>query len=341
MLLFFVFLSSCSEDLTVTSEDVQENIVNYDVIEEILNLGFSKDAIQDMGSYYLVGDITFSKEGRPPAPEFESKQYRSPYLTSDLTIGVKIDSSVPNNWATATRNAMNHWNSNSGSGIYFYETDYYWLSGGVYLYNPQIEVMSDSTAPLPSNTIAAAEFPTSNGEPGYRIRINTDFSACTVTSNLRYFNMIHEFGHCVSLAHSNQGAFFGTLIPGTPTSDSASVMNGGTACTLSSGFSSNDRLAINTLYPSPLSAPQNAYAYHDGDEELEVTWNAVPGATSYRIYTQTATSSGKFIHYRTRTSPSYSRELKVKYRGSYRLLISALNANGEESKFVEPNYSWK
>ncbi|WP_052752798.1 M57 family metalloprotease [Kordia zhangzhouensis] len=339
----FLTIYSCSTDSVQIND---ENVLIEDqtelVFKEIKDLGFSEKDIVDMGSYFLVGnDITFSKTGRPQLAndDMTPKQRRTTYLVSDKTIGVRIDPSLPSNWKTATRNAMAHWNANSGSSIFLYETDYYWPYQGGFLFNPEIEVMNDNAAPLPNNTIAAAEFPTSNGMPGYRIRINLSFSGCSVSNNLRFYNMIHEFGHCLTFAHTNSS--FGSHISGTPTSDSNSVMNGGTACTLSSGLSTGDRTAVNTLYPLQINAPTNVQAYHDGDEELTMTWNAVPGATSYKIYNNIKeTGKTGWYHYRTSSSTSYSRELKLSYRNGYRMMVTAVDANGNESKMVEANYNW-
>ncbi|EDP95200.1 M57 family metalloprotease [Kordia algicida OT-1] len=343
IVMVFFAMFSCSTD---TIETVEESSVLEDqselVLKEIINLGFSEKDILDMGSYFLVGDdIMFSKTGRPQRTDdnMTPKQRRTTYLVDHNTIGVRIDPSLPSNWKTATRDAMNHWNANSGSSIFLYETDYYWPYNGGFLFNPEIEVMSDSSDPLPSSTIAAAEFPTSDGMPGYRVRINLDFNPCTLTNNLRFYNMIHELGHCLTFAHTNTS--FGTHIAGTPTSDSNSVMNGGTACTLSSGLSTGDRTAVDTLYPLGITAPTNVQAYHDGDEELTMTWNAVPGAMSYKIYNNIKeTGKTGWYHYRTRTSNSYSRELKRKFRSGYKMMVTAVDANGNESKMTEANYNW-
>ncbi len=90
------------------------------------------------------------------------------------------------------------------------------------------------------------------------------------------------------------------------------------------------------LYP-----PINAYAYHDGDEELTVTWDAVPSAVEYKIYTEYEGIGTGFKWYRTVKSNQYSRELKAKFRSTYRLKISAVDLYGNETSLVEPRYSWK
>lgn len=343
LIVLFSFFGCSTDQVENVEEEAFVEDHSADVLEEIKSLGFSEKDIVDMGSYYLVGnDITFSKQGRPKFVESngeDGKQRRTTYLVSDKTVGVRIDPGLPQNWKDATRNAMEHWNANSSSSVFLYETDFYWPSQGGFLFNPEIQVMNDGSDPLPNNTIAAAEFPTSNGMPGYRIRINLSFNACSVSNNLRFYNMIHELGHCLTFAHSNSS--FGTHISGTPTSDSNSVMNGGTACTLNSGLSTGDRTAVNTLYPLQIAAPTNVNAYHDGDEELSMTWTAVSGATSYRIYNNiNETGKTGWFHYRTVTSNSYGRELKLKYRAGYRMRVTAIDASGNESKMTEANYSW-
>jgi len=344
LIVLFSFFSCHTDQVENVEEEVAVEDQSADVLEEIKSLGFSEKDIVDMGSYYLVGnDITFAKQGRPQLAKdagITPKQRRTTYLVTDKTIGVRIDPSLPSNWKTATRDAMEHWNANSNSSVFFYEADYYWPSQGGFLFNPEILVMNDNVNPLPDNTIAAAEFPTSDGKPGYRVRINLSFNACSVSNNLRFYNMIHELGHCLTFAHTNQTGF-GTHIAGTPTSDSASVMNGGTACTLSSGLSTGDRTAVNTLYPIQIAAPTNVNAYHDGDEELSMTWTAVSGATSYRIYNNIKeTGKTGWYHYRTVTSNSYGRELKLKYRAGYRMRVTAIDASGNESKMTEASYNW-
>lgn len=92
-----------------------------------------------------------------------------------------------------------------------------------------------------------------------------------------------------------------------------------------------------------LPSPTNLYAYHDGDEELTVTWDAVSGADEYWIYTG-ATASGVDIQpylYRIRTGTSWTRELKLKYRGQYRIWIAARDNAGNTSQALEVDYSWK
>jgi hypothetical protein len=90
--------------------------------------------------------------------------------------------------------------------------------------------------------------------------------------------------------------------------------------------------------------PNNVFAHHDGNEDLTVTWNPVSGASEYWIYTYVNDGDGRPNEprfYRTTTSTTYTRELKLQYRNSYRIWISARNSNGIESVLREATYSWK
>ncbi len=116
---------------------------------------------------------------------------------------------------------------------------------------------------------------------------------------------------------------------------------GGTFTTQRNELSPGDIAGVTQLYNAvELARPSNVYAYHDGKSELEVTWDAVPGATRYYIITDYRTA-GEFELYKIELSNIYVRELKLIFRDQYRLFISAADDNGNVSRAVEPGYSWK
>lgn len=91
----------------------------------------------------------------------------------------------------------------------------------------------------------------SEGNPGIDIIINTQYAnASTSTASNKFYNMVNEIGHSMGFYHTNEDGFGGSVhIPGTPTSDLASVMNGGTALYSRNGFSANDIIAAQLVYP--------------------------------------------------------------------------------------------
>ena len=93
------------------------------------------------------------------------------------------------------------------------------------------------------------------------ILINLDFdSNKSVELGSKSYNMVHELGHCIGLRHTNWdirgepiNPWGANLIPGTPSQDPNSVMNGGTANNVYLGFSSYDIIALQYLYPEIIS----------------------------------------------------------------------------------------
>lgn len=118
---------------------------------------------------------------------------------------------------------------------------------------PDITVYSDSWSGLPSshknlpaNWCGLASWPGS-GLPGNMISINMD-QVDLIDAPTRIRNLTHEIGHALGMSHTNETG--GTLIPGTPTTDRRSLMNGGQCNYGAQKFSEWDRLAVHILYPN-------------------------------------------------------------------------------------------
>lgn len=230
-----------------------------ELAQEVVNMGFRPDMIVEHKDYFLVeGDIVIPKadlqkrldEAAAERPGNPAVRYQ--WSTNNLVsqskmnwITVYIDPAVENNWAAATRQAMQYWNDVGASGVHFVE---------VYS-NPMITV---STAEVADNPIAQASWPSAAGDPGTTITIDASYTNWGVYSQ-RIFVMAHELGHTIGFRHTNwQGNECGDCnglganqISGTPQTDAASVMNGASGGTYWSGFSNNDQIAAGVLYPAP------------------------------------------------------------------------------------------
>ena len=263
--IIFLFAISCSQpEVDSIKNDSPKFDENDPVFKRILNLGFRKADIEDLGEYYLVeGDITFTKNRLTSTSSGRAEQARTDFLVSfdrQPKITVRIDNSIPtagvDNWRPEIQQAINDWNSVGDSRMNMVLVDQATTQ-------THITIISDASVPglslLDDNVVAAAEFPQADGSAGFRIRINLDFlSDRTVTTGQKRRNMVHELGHCIGLRHTNWSPLgeqiSATTIAGTPGADNNSVMNGGTALNEWIGLSNFDQIAVSTLYPESLSA---------------------------------------------------------------------------------------
>ena len=338
--LFTVISVSCSKDELSENEIVQDG---DSVLKAISDWGFSKDEIEDKGKYYIVdGDIIFYKDKKYLSPSTnDSKQRMHPNSVTINTVNVFINPGMDINWRNASRDAINRWNAVSNSSLR--------LNITTSLSNAHIEIIYDTQDPnvaLAQNVFGMGEFPSANGLPGTRIWVNPDFNSnlfCNraMTQNMRISNVQHELGHNLGITHTNQN--FGNLIPGTPTTDNGSVMNGGQACTINN-FSSGDITAIEYLFPW-VGLPKaytrnpdptictNVFVQSDpymlpvspGAETYELTSN------SPDLYVDRFVSPGQEITMITSKTGNYQVRLKTtnSYGSSYATIyVSAVSCNG-------------
>lgn len=144
---------------------------------------------------------------------------------------------------------------------------------------------------FPPGTIiyAIAEFP-SYDRTGLQIQVNLNRTNSLSSSQLTYI-LTHEMGHCLGLRHSNwqgsetEGSYGAILIPGTPQTDSYSIMNSGGSGGVPSwtDFSAYDKIAVQNLYPygtydnwilSPADKfPNNYINLSEYEQNVNITWN--------------------------------------------------------------------
>lgn len=259
MAAFWFLLFSCEKNEELNSDkpsSIKITKLNESVIQKILEQGYKLNEIIECNDFYLVqGDIIFSKDSDSYLDSNSHNPVGRHASTNNLisadyrVITVSIDSSIPrsgvDDWRTAISDAMNEWSNIAGCSIYFVES---------YFPNPDIIIKSDNNT-LPNNVIASAGFP-ENNKAYNQVLISLDFNSNTnVSESSKKHNIAHELGHCIGFRHTNwdingEGASTvgANYIPNTPTQDSNSVMNGGTANYSWNGFSTYDISAVKYLY---------------------------------------------------------------------------------------------
>lgn len=133
-------------------------------------------------------------------------------------------------------------------------------------------------------TVARGDFPAA-GVPGLTVQISRVYAG-SYSYAKQVWIMTHELGHNIGLGHTDLG--FGTLVPNTPPSDPASVMNsggffGGCQPIIQApdwaGLSTYDQAAVRYLYP----LPKPVLSVTNVGGTPRVNWSALSGATSYSV----------------------------------------------------------
>jgi hypothetical protein len=238
------------------------------VYQYILDLGFSKDKISDHGDYYLVdGDIKFdkfsnaAKGARPSHSTFSGRPIVNYDAVDDITVRVE-DNFGTNEWydkvTTATARAVTNWNDDvNNTNLHL-----------TYTAGPNATITVKFRNLSGTGYYGIGAFPV-NCNAGPTVDLGSSTSGMSL-AQLEYL-ITHELGHCVGFRHTNEGSNQGNHVPGTPYTETASIMNSagateGNTVPNWSAFSSGDLTAVSVVYPP--------YAYADGND-LDPTTNTI------------------------------------------------------------------
>jgi hypothetical protein len=166
----------------------------------------------------------------------EGIQHRRSYynVSAAYAVNVKVfvDATVSADWSNSVNQAIANWNA-VNSKLYITR-----VADRASAHTVVTMVNSGS-----NGIIAQAYYPSYYGQPGKTVTINAAYS--WLDASRKQFAITHEFGHNFGFGHTN--STYGTLVPGTPSTDGASVMN--SVVNYWNGFSAYDQQAIRTVYP--------------------------------------------------------------------------------------------
>lgn len=248
-------LWSCNKDVDLSG--VQDSTLTVDPELKLMfsHFGYDSSQITKVGADYLVeGDLLFTEL---QVQELESKMELStsrqrktlsciPFsetLVTDIFFGVRA-SDFPGNWLNAFSDAVDQWNSISGSSI---ELSWGALKFGGYNSSLPNHVLVESR---PSSSGADAWVPgisNCSSLPSYiAVRDSLIINSTGWGLNHKIGLFVHEIGHIIGMHHTNGSS--GVYISGTCSSDASSFINN-PSFDSDPSFSSCDLTAILTLYP--------------------------------------------------------------------------------------------
>lgn len=256
----FLFLSSivfysCEKE---NEEIILEDEVTAEALNQIHELGFSTYEVQKIEEGYLVeGDIILTEDDLSSYPDAmllrvgAEEQYHTYNLVTKTprVITVSISNKLPSSYVAALDEALSRYNAEN------LELTFERVSK-----RGKIQFVVGT-----GSYLASAGFPTKNGSPYGRIKINSSYLGNNPDHDMLATIMAHEMGHCIGLRHTdysdrsyscggspvNEGetSYGAVYIPGTsvgpePNSYMLSCIGQGQ----NRPFSNNDKTALDYLY---------------------------------------------------------------------------------------------
>ncbi|MDQ0637209.1 hypothetical protein QF042_000774 [Pedobacter sp. W3I1] len=238
-----VTFAACKKNQESSTTEPQETVKNADkVLQYIKDLGFPASSIVDNGNEFIVEeDITFPKNMEIPSSGTGTKteQYYTGSIvnaTKKLNIRIFVDASMTS-MSSEINSAIAQWNAVPNSTLRF----------STVTTAPYDILIKDEN--LGNGVCGSGQFP-SGGSAGALVRINKNYIAGNSFAQ-RARTICHEFGHNISLRHTNwsaQGESTATNVPGVTGTDALSLMNGGQCGSGATVLSTKDKNAVAALY---------------------------------------------------------------------------------------------
>lgn len=238
--IIIIFVLSCNNENLHVEKSTPKSDTEI-ALEKVRAHGLSTEDYEIIGDDLIIeGDISFKIND---LLSDTSRQYSHTTIigqTNSHNIRIKMDDNMTSIWGAALDEVIRVFNSVPNSKLKI------------------SRVSSSSTADIRifyadiGKFLGYADFPSGDGKPGYRLRINDYCNDMTYWSKLHLLS--HELGHNIGLRHQNRIEDGLVYIPGTPTThkDPDSIMNQGIFKKMPSwkSLSANDKKAISFLYPA-------------------------------------------------------------------------------------------
>lgn len=196
----FVFFMGCQKMTTPTEEIEKEK--QFLEKEMFFN---PADIILNGDEYIVQGDIVFPRTNVQKMmaeaikiPSANGKHYVWNFMASPGNKIVNVVGTIPTVWNTAITNAISEWNGLGLNVSFTKQSSNANVAGAI---NIKYDYLSNAS------TIAQITYANGAGSIGNPMIINSNPNVSTLTTSKRKMAMVHELGHALGFAHTDEGLY--------------------------------------------------------------------------------------------------------------------------------------